>query len=100
MNLNANSQLQVYVRLTGEGTHCALQAALRVPMQVRLPTQYQHQHQDFTKQINWGDDMNTKLVRVLASVCPAGALGIVTTSASAQSSEVKEKPRIYTYVSN
>jgi len=44
--------------------------------------------------------MNTTLVRVLASVCLAGALGLVTTSVSAQSSEVKEKPRIYTYVSN
>jgi hypothetical protein len=44
--------------------------------------------------------MNTRLVRVLAAVCLAGALGLSTTSASAQSSEVKEKPRIYTYVSN
>ena len=44
--------------------------------------------------------MNTMLVRVLAAVCLTGALGLATTPASAQSSEVKEKPRIYTYVSN
>jgi hypothetical protein len=47
-----------------------------------------------------GEDMNTMLVRVLAGVCLAGALGLSTTPASAQSDTVKEKPRIYTYVSN
>ena len=44
--------------------------------------------------------MNTMLLRVLTSMCLAGALGLATMPASAQSSEVKEKPRIYTYVSN
>lgn len=44
--------------------------------------------------------MNTMLARLLAGVCLAGALGLSTTPASAQSSEVKEKPQIYTYVSN
>jgi hypothetical protein len=44
--------------------------------------------------------MNKILVRVLAAVCLAGTLGLTTTLASAQSSEVKEKPRIYTYVSS
>ena len=48
----------------------------------------------------WGDDMNTILIRVLAVLCLASALGVATTPANAQSSEVKEKPRIYTYVSN
>ena len=44
--------------------------------------------------------MNTMLVRLLAGVCLAGALGLAPTPVNAQSTEVKEKPRIYTYVSN
>jgi len=44
--------------------------------------------------------MSTMLVRVVAGVCLAGALGLATTPASAQSSDVKEKPQIYSYVSN
>jgi len=44
--------------------------------------------------------MNTRLGRLLTSVCLAGALSFATAPASAQSSEVKEKPPIYTYVSN
>jgi hypothetical protein len=44
--------------------------------------------------------MNTKLLRVLAGVCLAATLGFSSLKADAQSTEVKEKPRIYTYVSN
>ena len=40
------------------------------------------------------------LIRVVAGVCLAGALGLAATPVSAQSSDVKEKPQIYTYVSN
>jgi hypothetical protein len=44
--------------------------------------------------------MSTMLIRVVAGVCLAGALGLAATPVSAQSSDVKEKPQIYTYVSN
>ena len=44
--------------------------------------------------------MKTTLVRVAASLCVVGALGAWATCASAQSAEVKEKPRLYTYVAN
>lgn len=44
--------------------------------------------------------MNIQPLKVLAGVCLAAALGITTTPADAQSAEGKEKPPLYTYVSN
>lgn len=44
--------------------------------------------------------MKTTFFKVLVGVCLAAALGLTTTPAGAQSGDAKEKPRIYTYVSN
>lgn len=44
--------------------------------------------------------MKTIVGRAIAGLCVVGALSLATTTAGAQTSEVKEKPRMYTYVSN
>lgn len=44
--------------------------------------------------------MNRILSGITLSVCVGGALGLVTAAAGAQTPEVKEKPPMYTYVSN
>jgi hypothetical protein len=44
--------------------------------------------------------MNSKPLRLLASLWLASALGLAAAPAGAQSAEVKDKPAIYTYVSN
>ncbi|MGO9802089.1 MAG: hypothetical protein ACLPTM_05780 [Steroidobacteraceae bacterium] len=44
--------------------------------------------------------MKTFVGRAIAGLCVAGALSLATTTAGAQMPEVKEKPRMYTYVSN
>jgi hypothetical protein len=44
--------------------------------------------------------MNTKLERVLAGLCALAMAAVWAAPASAQMSEVKEKPRMYSYVAN
>jgi hypothetical protein len=44
--------------------------------------------------------MKMTLCKVIASACVAGALGLGATPAGAQSGEVQEKPRLYSYVAN
>jgi hypothetical protein len=44
--------------------------------------------------------MKAILVRAVASLCVVGALGAWAPGASAQSAEVKEKPKLYSYVAN
>jgi hypothetical protein len=44
--------------------------------------------------------MKAILVRAVASLCVVAALGVWAASASAQTAEVKEKPKLYTYVAN
>jgi hypothetical protein len=44
--------------------------------------------------------MKTIVGKVIAGLCIAGAISLATTTACAQTPEVKEKPRMYTYVSN
>jgi hypothetical protein len=44
--------------------------------------------------------MKAILVRAVASLCALGALGAWATFAGAQNAEVKEKPKLYTYVAN
>jgi hypothetical protein len=47
-----------------------------------------------------GESMKTMLSGILTGLCVAGVLSLAGSSALAQTPEVKEKPRMYTYVSN
>jgi hypothetical protein len=49
---------------------------------------------------NWGTNMKKILCRVVAGLCIVGTLAIWSTLTVAQTPEVKEKPRMYTYVAN
>jgi hypothetical protein len=49
---------------------------------------------------NSGDNMKTILGRAVATLCVVGALGVWAVPASAQTGEMKEKPRLYSYVAN
>jgi hypothetical protein len=44
--------------------------------------------------------MNKKPLRVLSALCAIALLGMGTTAVRAQSAEIKEKPRMYTYFAN